>query len=1594
MTWLVSQAARALGILCLLGQGFLVYAGSTVGPEPGLALPGLFLALTIVQAVVFSLELRKKLTSLDEAGRRALFLPSVFLTVAIGTMLACGLVVLSRGTGAGDSSWKDPESSSPVLAEALLALEQYPAASAALLDGVRVMRGQLESQPVKGDWFRLLAPWPEQWSRYFPAADALPGDLLVHRRGSPLAWTEGAEPLPPPPSQDVRALPVDFLTQHAGTWYLRSFVMLSSETLLEWQVPLEGPQLAHRWPGLELSVRSLNEGTLTGKVALTDSDQARQLVAQMEPGSADQAASKGRARLMILLTLGWLLGLTSWFHILAGHGVWLGSLWAGRALLAGVDFFRWFPQAFPDLTAPAPPGHPISLVGPAYFATPFASGWFASTADALLTALVVGLTAWALLRSRGLVGWTDELARAGKTRPLLGQGLVSGLVFGLVGAGLLWLAHLFASLVADNANPRLIGQGVSVGFLSFWGLHVVLMVIPFSLASLLVGWAGDRPWPERTRLGGWLAAAGLGGLVSGAVFFFLPRDWWWQPALAGLITATWWLVAPALRSRPRFLRRFAWPTVMLLVVVWNYVSLREVYDQAERSWLVSKGHLITSPGEEGTRFLLEDAMLGMRETDRLSPSTGEGVGIWRDHPAYLLWASSPLRDLGYACSVEIIDTEYGATPFFATGFMRDSGYELLSRGNWTDREGAPATDDEQLQFQTERRVYPGGEEEVLVARMGRAGDLGWIRVELPVRSWRISTLLADLRDEVPVDSGYRPRAEVDRPILLLRGDNQGWLGTGDPGLKGAQASGLLTELKQGVRPWAAIERDDGTWLCRWNPLPDNLARSPGEGFLLGLRRAGPVEDLLDLSRIMLINLVLLLVLFGLVQGTERLRLAFLPAGANRPNSQGPWLPGFQERFLAGYLMLGLLLLLVVGMSVDRVGYQRVLTESKEKTLDGLNQAISQLRSLLAEQAGAMAASEYISDLLVGEMAGQRPVGPPSRRQAMVFAGDGTLVLDETLSNLTDTEARVLLTAGRSNPLIVIRDDQQIYVATVIPVDLFAPVEGVADEDSLVLNPEPGEGFFLYRQQLDSEFLGSLADLVRGQATLYLEGQPYLASHPGPVFAGRKNLLTGPDLMASLLDHPWGPGVFPRPGRTFAFSGSQPLPVFARDEQGRLVPQPIPGVMSLAFPDREQQYNQQRRETVLFLAGLANLILLTALMLALVMSWNLFRPLRVLLTATRRLADEDFDAPLPPGGRDEVGRLAQAFGLMRGQLRTAREKLAAREKFLAGVLDQVTVGVAVVDRQGQVAALNPAGRHILTDFQPEMEEQAAVRGLVEIFRDMAAGKPTWSGEIRSADGQHTLRGAMAPLDIAGGESDTMLVFEDITEFLQTKKMAINAELARQVAHEIKNPLTPIQLSVQLLDQAWRDQHPRLDAIVPETVQRVLSQVELLRTIASEFSLLGQPGELDLVVLDLAHLVGEVTDAYQGAGAVDSDHFRVEVADCPHPLVLGERDALRKILGNLMQNSLDATRPEEPLSVQVSWRIQAGRLTLVWVDNGQGLLPEVADRLFDPYFSTKSKGTGLGLAICRNLADRMGGSMTLANRQDAPGAQATLTLPRAK
>lgn len=1584
MSWSWTRAAAAAAWLGVLVTGVLLLAGGRGSEAPHLAWRTIFLPACAVLLISTAGILR--------AGRARPL--AVVALVSAATLFAAGWFARAPGPGATGA---EPATSNAVpvaaghLRQVLADLEVRGEREAATLPD------PLGDGAHGGALFRTLASIPGRWARSGHAA-GLPLEAAVWADGERVAWTSQMRPLPVPvPTPESAA---SSLTWFRDRWVLRRLTPGPAGRILELQVALPiagaagGP--GGVWREVAVTVVPADAPDAPASVAAVPLDGDRSSP-RMQVSALGDVASTGRqaarARLHAVLLIAWAVLLVVLSRVTMPGSLWLVAAWLARAFLASSDLRRWVVASLPSVAYPTAPGSWLSLVDPAYFATPVLQGWFASTADALLTAALATLTVIAVWRRRtGALPQERPDRAVSPARVWLGAIAFAGL-----GAAVLLLLRGLVFLLATNANPRLIGPGVALSHLSFWGLHLVLLLLSLAGLALLVLAAGRlRPVTGRSAA---ISALTIGFATGGAVVIATGCGPLAGALAAALAVALWFGPGLALRSPVAF-GRFVWPALVLAAAVWNYTSLARVHDIAERAWLERRAGALTEADAGWMRYLLQSVLEQMQQDDDVSVPLPASA-LWRDEAAWRLYQDSALRDLNYPCLVEVMDEREQTSSLFAAGFLRDFRYETVTRSAWTGSD-APLAQGGGVLFQDERRLYSGGQEDILVAEAPRRSGRGWLRVEVPLRSWRVSTLLQRFDGDDEIGARYRPRAEVDRPILMMLADDQGWLGSGPEGFPGPAADPAIADLRAGTRVWTEIAVGDARWLCRWSALPPQAARSPGEGFVLGIRRAAPGETVLDFSRFVLVNLAAFFLMWSLVQSARR-----RPRRGHRD-----WQPGFQEKFLAGYLALGLLLLLVVGLSVDRVGYQRVRAEARQQARDGLTMAVQQLVALLSDQARSLAESDDLAALLrnPGDRDARLDLG--GSRQAVLFGDDGAVKLDLSQRPLTDGEATMILAAARSAPMVVFADADGLWAGVGIPVELggaepggASPAAVGADDASSGHSDNVARGLFFYRLKLESALVNGLADILHGELTLSVDGAPQFASHPEGLFAGRRPQLLDPGLMAALFDHPQGPGLASPPGRPFACDAAQPLPALAVGEDGHLARRTVPAVLGVSFPGRERDFAAQRRAMVLFLAGLANLILLTALLLAALMSWNLFRPLRVLSRATRSLAEGDYAAPLPPVGGDEVGQLAAAFGAMRSQVQAARDDLAARQKFLATVLERVTVGVAVLTRSGDLVVLNPAGRTILSRFWPgtsTAEAAARLRGGLggRMLDSAATAVPAWSrGPVASRElvgdgGRLTLRGALAPLDDAAADGDQMIVFEDISEFLATKKLALNAELARQVAHEIKNPLTPIQLSVQLLGQAWKDRHPQLERIVPETVARVLDQVDLLRRIASEFSLLGRPDDLPLGPVDLPALVRRVAGTYAGgAGQATEGPLRAGPAPAGLPPALAHEESLLKILGNLMQNSLDAVRPGQPPVIEASWESGAGRVRLRWRDNGAGLPADVADRLFEPYFSTKSKGTGLGLAICRSLAERMGGSITLADRTDGPGAEAVLDLAAA-
>ena len=436
----------------------------------------------------------------------------------------------------------------------------------------------------------------------------------------------------------------------------------------------------------------------------------------------------------------------------------------------------------------------------------------------------------------------------------------------------------------------------------------------------------------------------------------------------------------------------------------------------------------------------------------------------------------------------------------------------------------------------------------------------------------------------------------------------------------------------------------------------------------------------------------------------------------------------------------------------------------------------------------------------------------------------------------------------------------------------------------------------------------------------------------------------------------------------------------------------------------------------------------AVLLAIILGNQLARPLLVLAAGVREVAAGDLSPKPALQGKDELGGLTRSFAEMTQQLADARAAVdksmgqvnAARAN-LQTILDNLTAGVIVLDDKGSILSSNPGATRILR--VPLAVYQglplAGVEGL-EAFGNAVQqqfdeymnerkqhGLDHWqqSFELNAAQPgspQHAVtlvaRGAEMPAD-APGKGARLLVFDDISEIVSAQRAQAWGEVARRLAHEIKNPLTPIQLSAERLEMKLAGKVGAVEqAIVTKSVQTIVDQVDAMKRLVNEFRDYARLPAAELKPVDLNALVADVLQLYAREGGERGDasaHVPVLMdldPDCPK--VMGDAQQLRQIIHNLLQNAQDATEGSalREVTVKTQWNPTSRRARLIVQDTGSGFPDHILKRAFEPYVTTKAKGTGLGLAVVKKIADEHGARVDLKNRVEegvVQGAQVSLS-----
>jgi nitrogen fixation/metabolism regulation signal transduction histidine kinase len=412
--------------------------------------------------------------------------------------------------------------------------------------------------------------------------------------------------------------------------------------------------------------------------------------------------------------------------------------------------------------------------------------------------------------------------------------------------------------------------------------------------------------------------------------------------------------------------------------------------------------------------------------------------------------------------------------------------------------------------------------------------------------------------------------------------------------------------------------------------------------------------------------------------------------------------------------------------------------------------------------------------------------------------------------------------------------------------------------------------------------------------------------------------------------------------------------------------------------------------------------------------KLAAPIRNLAEGTKSVAEGDYSKQLPVPGNDELGFLVASFNEMTRRIANARDAVRksqleaeAQRAYLEAVIGRLSSGVLVLDQDNRLRTVNISTGQILgTDLNRRLGDRledilADYRYLEPLIKTIASYQDSNEGEWREqvtlfgTSGRQILMCSGTSLSLSGLEDSLVhvIVFDDITALIQGQRDAAWSEMARRLAHEIKNPLTPIQLAAERLRHKYLD---TLKVAQPETMDRltntIIHQVETMKDMVNTFSEYARPPVISRQMVDLNELIREVVDLFINLdpGASITLNLSTDL-----PRINADLDRLRRVFNNLLKNAFDASTSEKAVALVIETHHidERGRdfIEVRIKDSGTGLSGDIISNVFEPYVTSKKKGSGLGLAIVKKIIEEHGGVVWLENNPDGIGACAVIRLP---
>jgi len=462
-------------------------------------------------------------------------------------------------------------------------------------------------------------------------------------------------------------------------------------------------------------------------------------------------------------------------------------------------------------------------------------------------------------------------------------------------------------------------------------------------------------------------------------------------------------------------------------------------------------------------------------------------------------------------------------------------------------------------------------------------------------------------------------------------------------------------------------------------------------------------------------------------------------------------------------------------------------------------------------------------------------------------------------------------------------------------------------------------------------------------------------------------------------------------------------------------QPIPpSISNLALSvesvyDEYQQLTYSRNSLKIIYILTLTLVLLLALLSSVAASFVISRrfssPLAMLADATKQISKGNYKKIIPEQGKDEIGVLIRSFNSMTSQLGEAtrnsekdRKGLEVARTFLETILAHLTTGVIVLDDK-KIIRLNNISASIMLTNKKIILKNKPIKDVVAtnlIFKpiydfveayinNIKINKKEVSQEFKlNQDKQEkTIMLQITPLIDNKGKS-YVLVMDDISEVTQSQRHSAWGEVARRLAHEIKNPLTPIQLSAERIQHKFKDKLSKEDShILERSTNTIVNQVNALKIMVNEFAEYARPPKIQKDKIRIDNLVEEVIDLYE------IDKIISVKKDKNIPIIYADQNKLRQVIVNLLENSQDALKKIKNPKIKISIKKKVNEVKLIVEDNGSGIPDEIIGRIFEPYVTSKKTGTGLGLAVVHKIIEEHEGKIKI-DRIKKSGTRITITL----